>query len=87
MAILGPRQIEKTTLAFAIGKKLPSIYLDLEDPEDFQKLSNTRNYLNLHKDKLIIIDEKTVLDITRVANIEKVIFYTKEFILEDSNLV
>ena len=57
VAILGPRQIGKTTLALEIAKGQPSIYLDLENPEDFQKLQDPNHYLSLHADKLIILDE------------------------------
>ena len=57
VAILGPRQIGKTTLALEIAKHQPSIYLDLENPEDFQKLRDPAHYLNLHADKLVILDE------------------------------
>ena len=37
VAILGPRQVGRTTLALEIGKDRPSIYLDFENPEDLQK--------------------------------------------------
>ncbi|MCY3982348.1 MAG: ATP-binding protein [Roseovarius sp.] len=57
VAILGPRQIGKTTLSHEIAKRQPSIYLDLEDSEDFQKLKDPTHYLGLHADKLVIIDE------------------------------
>ena len=57
VAILGPRQIGKTTLALEIAKVQNSIYLDLENPEDFQKLRDPSHYLALHTDKLVIIDE------------------------------
>ena len=62
VAILGPRQIGKTTLAHAVAKITsrngqPSIYLDLENPEDFQKLQDPAPYLAQHADKLIILDE------------------------------
>lgn len=57
VAILGPRQIGKTTLALEIAKHQPSTYLDLENPEDFQKLRDPAHYLNLHADKLVIFDE------------------------------
>ena len=50
VAILGPRQIGKTTLAHEIAKGQPSIYLDLESPEDFQKLKDPALYLELHAD-------------------------------------
>ncbi len=57
VAILGPRQIGKTTLALDIAKDQQSIYLDLEDSEDFQKLNDPAHYLGLHADKLVILDE------------------------------
>ena len=57
VAILGPRQVGKTTLALDIADQQASIYLDLENPEEFQKLQDPVHYLNLHSDKLIILDE------------------------------
>ena len=45
VAILGPRQVGKTTLALEIGKDRPSIYLDFENPEDLQKLRDPAHYL------------------------------------------
>ena len=61
IAILGPRQVGKTTLALEIAleiaKQQPSIYLDLESPEDSQKLKDPAHYLGLHADKLVILDE------------------------------
>ena len=38
VALLGPRQIGKTTLAQVVGKAHQSLYLDLESPEDIIKL-------------------------------------------------
>ena len=57
VAILGPRQVGKTTLAHEIAKGQPSIYLDLENPEALQKLKDPAHYLGLHADKLVILDE------------------------------
>ncbi len=57
IAILGPRQIGKTTLALEIAKNRPALYLDLENPEDFQKLQDPIHYLSMHADKLVILDE------------------------------
>jgi len=57
VAILGPRQVGKTTLALEIAKTQPSIYLDLENPEDIQKLEDPAAYLERHGDKLVILDE------------------------------
>lgn len=57
VVLLGPRQVGKTTLALEIAKHQPSIYLDLENPEDLQKLRDPRHYFDLHADRLIILDE------------------------------
>lgn len=59
VALLGPRQVGKTTLALQIVKKQPSIYLDLENPEHLHRLGleTPAHYLDLHADKLVIIDE------------------------------
>jgi predicted AAA+ superfamily ATPase len=57
VVLLGPRQVGKTTLAQQIRSRTNAIYLDLEAPEDQLKLSDPSTYLNLHRDKLIIIDE------------------------------
>ena len=57
VAILGPRQVGKTTLSLDIQKKYPAIYIDLERPSDLAKLKDPEAYLQLHDDKLVIIDE------------------------------
>lgn len=59
IALLGPRQVGKTTLARQLQSEIQkeSIYLDLESPEDYHKLSNLENYLVQREDKLLIIDE------------------------------
>jgi uncharacterized protein len=57
VAILGPRQVGKTTLARQIADNRPSLYLDLESEDDRIKLTDAAGYLRLHKDKLIILDE------------------------------
>jgi predicted AAA+ superfamily ATPase len=57
VALLGPRQVGKTTLAHALGDEAPSVYLDLEDPADRAKLAEPALYLETHKDKLVILDE------------------------------
>lgn len=56
-ALLGARQVGKTTLAQSIAKNRTSIYLDLEAPEDLAKLKDPASFLRLHHDKLIILDE------------------------------
>lgn len=57
VALLGARQVGKTTLAKAIAKDINSIYLDLEAPEDLLKLSDPSSFLSAHADKLVILDE------------------------------
>lgn len=57
VALLGPRQTGKTTLAHLITKKIPSVYLDLESPEDLLKLSDPLLFLSRHMNKLVILDE------------------------------
>ena len=57
VALLGPRQVGKTTLALEIGETRPSIYLDLETSSDRAKLADPEAYLASHEDKLVILDE------------------------------
>lgn len=57
VALLGPRQVGKTTLALTLSSAVPSIYLDLEDPADRDKLADPALYLSVHEDKLVILDE------------------------------
>jgi len=59
VALLGPRQVGKTTTVKMLQSQLKkeTIYLDLESDEDIQKLIYAEQYLNERQDKLIIIDE------------------------------
>ena len=57
VALLGARQVGKTTLAKTIAKDIDSIYLDLEAPEDLLKLRDPTSFLSGHADKLVILDE------------------------------
>ena len=57
VALLGPRQVGKTTLALELAKKRPAVYLDLESEADRAKLSEPELYLAQHADKLVILDE------------------------------
>ncbi len=47
----------KTTLALEVGASRPSIYLDLEDPDDRARLANPASYFADHRDELVILDE------------------------------
>lgn len=57
VALLGPRQAGKTTLAEHIAGQRPSVYLDLEDPADREKLADAALYLSGHEGELVILDE------------------------------
>jgi len=57
VALLGPRQVGKTTLAHEMADERPSIYLDLESDRDRAKLTDPELYLENHEDKLVILDE------------------------------
>jgi predicted AAA+ superfamily ATPase len=81
VAILGPRQVGKTTFAKQVADSglKESIYLDLESRADIAKLSSDPEaFLESHSDKLVIIDEaqqmpeiftilRPVIDKNRVA--------------------
>ncbi|BDC53134.1 ATPase [Bryobacterales bacterium F-183] len=57
VALLGPRQSGKTTLAQDIGEAHDGIYLDLENPDDVEKLENPNLFFAQHETGLIILDE------------------------------
>lgn len=59
VALLGPRQVGKTTLALSLAEAMggTALYLDLELPSDRAKLSDPELYLNQHEDRLVIVDE------------------------------
>lgn len=57
VALLGPRQAGKTTLALEIARQRPAIYLDLESEQDRAKLAQPELYLADHLDTLLILDE------------------------------
>lgn len=63
VAILGARQVGKTTLAkqIASAQKKPLLYLDLENPLDVRRLADPYTFLNDNKDKCIIIDEVQII--------------------------
>lgn len=57
VALLGPRQVGKTTLAEALLGTRPSLYLDLEAPSDLARLTEPEQYLSTYGDRLVILDE------------------------------
>lgn len=57
VAVIGPRQVGKTTLALKIARTRTSVYLDLESPRDLAKLQAPELFLDQHADKLVVLDE------------------------------
>ena len=59
VALLGPRQVGKTTLALAVAKTISRevVYLDLERDSDRNKLTEAELYLSQQRGKLLILDE------------------------------
>ena len=67
VALIGPRQVGKTTLALAVARSIDSstassmtdgsVYLDLESPADRAKLAVPELYLADHAGQLVILDE------------------------------
>jgi predicted AAA+ superfamily ATPase len=57
VALIGPRQVGKTTLALDIAQDRNSVYLDLEAREDREKLRNPALFLTKNENSLVILDE------------------------------
>ena len=59
VALIGPRQVGKTTLALEVSKKIEKqvTHIDLESDADFNKLTDAEAYLKRFDGKLLIIDE------------------------------
>jgi uncharacterized protein len=57
VALLGLRQVGKTTLALGLAELIPAIYLDLENRLDLQKAKDIESFYAGNSDKLIILDE------------------------------
>lgn len=58
VALLGPRQAGKTTLARIVASARPdSVHLDLERPSDLAKLSDPELFLSRHAGQFIVLDE------------------------------
>ena len=66
VALLGPRQVGKTTLALTLAEQRPALYLDLEADADRAKLSDAELYLADHEGKLVILDE-----VHRIPNLKR----------------
>lgn len=61
VAILGPRQVGKTTLALdLVQRQMPhaaALYLDLESPADLARLSDPEAFFAANADRLLVLDE------------------------------
>lgn len=57
VALIGPRQVGKTTLAQDIAEERGALYLDLEDSDDRAKLSSPVLFLRQYEDRLVVLDE------------------------------
>lgn len=60
-AILGPRQCGKSTTARMMLKNRPSIYLDLQDRVDRNKLAEPELFFDRYREKMICLDEIQML--------------------------
>lgn len=57
VALIGPRQVGKTTLALQIAEKQNALYMDLEDLQERAKLTDPVAFLSAYEDRLVILDE------------------------------
>ncbi|MCF2520600.1 ATP-binding protein [Dyadobacter sp. CY351] len=57
VALMGPRQVGKTTLALDLTETLPSVYLDLESRLDLIRIDDVRIFHLANEGKLIVLDE------------------------------
>jgi hypothetical protein len=55
VALLGPRQVGKTTLARQIAQQRKALVLDLESPADRAKLQEPELFLSRHHNQLLIL--------------------------------
>ena len=58
VAILGARQVGKTTLARQVAREYPSaLYLDLENSDDRARLAQPGAYFRANRERLVVLDE------------------------------
>ncbi len=57
VALIGPRQVGKTTLALAVAEGRASTYVDLESESGRARLAEPELYFADHADELVILDE------------------------------
>lgn len=61
VALLGPRQCGKSTTAKMLLKSISSVYLDLQDRVDRNKLAEPELFFDRYREKLICLDEIQLL--------------------------
>ena len=58
VAILGARQVGKTTLARSVADDIPeSVYIDLESAQGRARLAQPEAFFHAHRDRLVVLDE------------------------------
>lgn len=57
VALMGPRQVGKTTIAINIAESNNGLYLDLERKRDLQRIQDLEAFHSENRDRLIIMDE------------------------------
>ena len=57
VALMGPRQAGKTTLALDAAERRKAVYLDLEDAADRSRLTEPVLFLEAVQDRLVVLDE------------------------------
>lgn len=57
VGLVGLRQTGKTTLALAISAARDSVYLDLENARDRAQVAEPQEFLDFHRDRLVVLDE------------------------------
>lgn len=57
VALIGPRQVGKTTIALNVSEQRAALYLDLEDNSDAIKVADIVAFRAANSDKLLILDE------------------------------
>jgi Predicted ATPase (AAA+ superfamily) len=57
VALIGPRQVGKTTLALEVAENRPAVYLDLESESDRSRVRSPLLYFADHTDELVVLDE------------------------------
>ena len=56
-ALIGPRQVGKTTLAVDIASAADGLYIDLESAAGRQQVQEPALFLGSHQDRLVVLDE------------------------------